>query len=196
MRLTNIWQLCNRNMDFVTTTTSSSESDDDVNDQLEKTKQILRDIWFVMMRNNIVSIVIVGLLVLVVILVIALLVWAYLFLDSYERNHQEGRSLFYRRLSGAKKPIMNDRKEIYGATNRAFESGEGGPQSDVTASGATAATGSESAASSKEVSTVAGRSTFFGWINSQGQISEEDKTTSQESVQTELAEEIRTNGTS
>ena len=157
----------------------------DINDQLESTKQILRDIWFVMMRNNIISIVIVGLLVLVVILVIALLVWAYLFLENYDKS-QEGRSLFYRRLSGSKKPIANDRKEIYGSTNRAYESE--GPQSDHTT------TTSTSAASAKDISTVAGRSTFFGWINSQGQISEEDKT-SQESVQTELAEETKANGT-
>ena len=158
----------------------------------ETAKEILKDMWYVLMRNNIIGVVVVGLLIIVIVLVVALLVFAYFFIDHYERTHENSsRSLFYRKLSGVKKPFANDRKEIYGATNRAFED----PTDTSTTPEVTVDSPppKEPNGPGPQSETTSGKSTFYGWVNSQGHISEEEGA-SQESGETELAEETKSNG--
>ena len=58
---------------------------------------IINDIYILMSKTNIVSVVAIGLMVIVIILVLILLVWAYVFIENFDPNVSP--SLFYRRLS-------------------------------------------------------------------------------------------------
>ena len=58
---------------------------------------ILNDIYILMSKTNIVSVVAIGLMLIVIILVLILLVWAYVFIENFDPNVSP--SLFYRRLS-------------------------------------------------------------------------------------------------
>jgi len=98
--------------------------DDEERIEGEELEDILKEIYKVQMRTNIVSVIVVGLLVALVILVLSLIVWAWLYLDVYDPLQQQqvehGQSAFYRKLSRKGRPGFPNQSQLpsYGATNR------------------------------------------------------------------------------
>ncbi len=107
-------------------------------------ESLLTDIYLTQLRTNIVSVVMVGLLVLLIILVLALLVWAYLFVDQLEPKANQ--PAFYRRLS---RPT-NNRQPILNAANNG---------------GATAATAAAAGVAAGAAATTAGKESTYGSTN-------------------------------
>ena len=60
-------------------------------------ERILHDLYILMSKTNIISVVAIGLMVIVIILILILLVWAYFSIENYDPERSP--SLFYRRLS-------------------------------------------------------------------------------------------------
>lgn len=97
-----------------------NETDAHNSKESDEVLESLRYIWLSINKTNVLSIVMIGLLVVVIILVLIVLVWLYHFMEALHMQSQG--SAFYRTGSSRRTPLSEEGKDqVYGATNRAFD---------------------------------------------------------------------------